>query len=349
MEIMRKALTGIFFLLCSMTVLAKGGIVEKGETFLKPLQERDSVLIADQLYYGFELKGVEKGTVLGTPDIKDTLMYGVKVVSPFKLEQTGVRSQGPGYPDLVDYKGGLVITSFDEGRYYLPPLTLQSISTLGVVDTLVFTPQILNVTTIQVDTASFKPHAMKDIIRYPITFEEVLPWILWGLLAAGLLALAIWLIVRYRRRKKVELVVKDPPHIIALRELEKYRGNQMWVAEKQKAFYSGITDAVRCYILGRYGISAMEMTTAEIFKEMKGTDVPKPMQEELKELFETADFVKFAKFTVDDEYNAKALPAAVRFVTSTYQSELENSEPTSSECHPERSEGSVTPVEKEEV
>ncbi|MBR0361054.1 MAG: hypothetical protein IIX35_01595, partial [Paraprevotella sp.] len=39
-----------------------------------------------------------------------------------------------------------------------------------------------------------------------------------------------------------------------------------WVPEKQKAFYSGITDALREYIAARYGISAMEMTTAEIFK-----------------------------------------------------------------------------------
>ena len=35
------------------------------------------------------------------------------------------------------------------------------------------------------------------------------------------------------------------------------------------------------------------------------------------------DFVKFAKFTASDEDNAKALPVAVRFVTSTYQSDLE--------------------------
>ena len=44
---------------------------------------------------------------------------------------------------------------------------------------------------------------------------------------------------------------------------------------------------------------------------------------ELKELFELADFVKFAKFTASDDDNSKALPTAVRFVTSTYQTELD--------------------------
>ena len=43
----------------------------------------------------------------------------------------------------------------------------------------------------------------------------------------------------------------------------------------------------------------------------------------LKELFERADFVKFAKFTASEEENASALPVAVRFVTSTYQTDVE--------------------------
>ena len=42
-----------------------------------------------------------------------------------------------------------------------------------------------------------------------------------------------------------------------------------------------------------------------------------------KELFERADFVKFAKFTATKEENASVLPQAVRFVTSTYQAEVE--------------------------
>jgi hypothetical protein len=67
----------------------------------------------------------------------------------------------------------------------------------------------------------------------------------------------------------------------------------------------------------------MEMTTAEIMKELKKTDVTEDLQAGLKELFERADFVKFAKYTASDEDNAAALPLAVRFVTSTYQMEVE--------------------------
>jgi hypothetical protein len=56
---------------------------------------------------------------------------------------------------------------------------------------------------------------------------------------------------------------------------------------------------------------------------MKQTDAPADLLEEMKDLFERADFVKFAKFTASEEENASALPVAVRFVTSTYQTEVE--------------------------
>lgn len=97
----------------------------------------------------------------------------------------------------------------------------------------------------------------------------------------------------------------------------------MWAPEKQKAFYSGVTDALREYIAERYGVGAMEMTTAELFKDLKDTDVPQELADELRELFERADFVKFAKFTASDEDNAAVLPVAVKFVTSTYQTDVE--------------------------
>ena len=292
-------------------------------SFLEQIQERDSVLIADQLRYGFDLKQVEEGIVLGHAQLGDTLMTNIRVVSPWSIDTLKVSKQKKGMPKLYDIRSSVVITSFDEGNYILPPLAVLRMSKDKVVDTLVFEPQRLEVRTMPVDTATFVPHDIKGQIRYPVTFKELLPWILGGLALAALIALVVWLIIRYRRRNNPEYIRKDPPHIIALRELDKYRGNKMWIPEKQKAFYSGITDALREYIAARYGISAMEMTTAEIFKDMKQTDAPADLLEEMKDLFERADFVKFAKFTASDEENASALPVAVRFVTSTYQTDVE--------------------------
>lgn len=302
----------------------QGKVVQMTGSYLQPLQERDSVLIADQVFYGVELPQVEEGTRFGLPQFKDTLMTNIRIVEQWTMDTVKVRKQGKDRPKLLDLKGGITITSFDEGIYYLPPLALQRLSKDGVVDTLVFDPQKLEIKTMPVDTATFKPHDIKGQIRYPLTFKEVAPWVAGGLVLVGLIVLAIWLILRYRRNHDPEYMHKDPPHIVALRKLDKYRGNAMWVPERQKAFYSGITDALREYISARYGIGAMEMTTAEIFADMKETDAPTDLLNELKNLFERADFVKFAKFVADDEDNASSLPVAVRFVTSTYQADVED-------------------------
>ena len=328
---MRKALIYLLLLLPSVawaqeseTIVPAGKVVEMTGSFLQPLQERDSILIADQVRYGFDLLQVEEGTVFGFPQIKDTLMTNIRIVENWRMDTLKVKKQKKGQPSLLNLRGGITVTSFDEGIYFLPPLAVQRVSRDGVIDTLVFDPQKLEFKTMPVDTATFTPHDIKGQMTYPVTFKEVAPWVAGGLALAGLVVLAVWLIVRYRRRNDPEYIHKDPPHIVALRKLDKFRGNAMWVPEKQKAFYSGITDALREYISERYGISAMEMTTAEIFEDMKATDAPKELLVELKDLFERADFVKFAKFVASDEDNAAALPMAVRFVTSTYQVDVES-------------------------
>lgn len=78
------------------------------------------------------------------------------------------------------------------------------------------------------------------------------------------------------------------------------------------------------YIDETYGIDAPEMTTAELFDELSDkSGVTPELYKELKDLFERADFVKFAKHVASEEENKKALPLCVRFVTTTYNAQLE--------------------------
>ena len=166
-------------------------------------------------------------------------------VSPWLVDTVKVTKQKNGLPRLLDIKAGLVITSFDEGLYELPQIVLQRQSKDGVVDTLYYEPMRLEVKTMPVDTATFVPHDIKGQIRYPVTMAEVLPWFAAGQWFVVLIILAVCLYIMYRKRDKVFERPKEPAHIVALRELDKYRGKDMWAPQKQKAFYSGITDALR--------------------------------------------------------------------------------------------------------
>ena len=300
-----------------------------GQAYLKQLQPRDSVLIADQLEYGFQLDSVAEGTRIALPDFSrasnDTLTlvrgWQIDTTARLRVRQPGVK----GRARLYNLRGSIVLAPFEEGTYRLPDFAV-----LRDADTLLFEGMELEVKTMPVDTAAFQIHDIKGQMRYPLTLRELLPWIglLW--LLAVLVILTVSLIqIRRRRAAGDTAAPRDPAYIVALRELDKWRGDKFWAPERQKTFYSGITDTLKTYIEDRFGVDAPEMTTAELFDALRqAEDLPAELREELRALFECADFVKFAKHTASDEDNARALPVAVRFVTSTYQTVLEEEQKT---------------------
>ncbi|MBQ4221533.1 MAG: hypothetical protein II665_02220, partial [Bacteroidales bacterium] len=196
------------------------------------------------------------------------------------------------------------------------------------IDTLEYAGPTLAVNTIPIDTATFQPYDIKGQIRYPLTFKEVIPWVGLALLAAAL----IWLLVRWIRLRRQNRdffgkpVVKDPPHIVALRSLEKTRSQKLWQTGKQKQFYTQVTDALRQYIAARYEVPALEQTSAEMFQDLEDKAIDPALTDSLKELFTTADFVKFAKHAATDQENENAIPTAVRFVNETYMKQVEEEE-----------------------
>ena len=292
-------------------------------SFLQQLQQRDSVLIADQLRYGFRLDKVQDKTGLSLPDYsEEEFAKDWEVVENWTLDTLKVYKAKKDAPASYDIQASIVVTTFEEGEYERPPLAVIRQLPEGKLDTLLFNSQKVDVKTMPVDTATFVVHDIKPQIKYPVTFKEVLPYIGGAFLLAALVAMIIALVKR-RQKNAVEAAKAEPAHIVALRELDKYRGDKLWVPEKQKGFYSGVTDALREYLDKRYGVSAMEMTTKEIMDGLKGKDIPEDLLTELKELLERADYVKFAKYVANNDENATVVPFAVRFVTQTYQAEIE--------------------------
>ena len=300
-------------------------LIPSGQTFLKPLQTRDSILVADQLEYGFVLEGVESGTGIALPELEGMSSDTLVLVRGWQLDTlTKKKVKTPqGKSWIYDIRASVVIAPFEEGSYQLPELPALRVRE-GRRDTLLFEASAMEVKTMPVDTATFVVHDLKGQMTYPVTFRELLPYLLVALGLAALVALGIYLVRSLRSRKTGELRPEDPPHIVALRELDKWRAEAFWAPEKQKMFYSGITDTLKTYLEARYGIDAPEMTTAELFEALKGCEGLEPeLLAKARELFECADYVKFAKFVATDEQNASALPLAVRLVTTTYQSQVE--------------------------
>ena len=307
-------------------------VIPGGDAVLQQLQKRDSILIADQLRYSVTLTDLEEGTGIALPDLSQVSNDTLTVIGGWQLDtlvkgrtihSRNAKAAAKVLRKPFDLRAGIVLAPFEEGKYELPDIPVIRRSG-DRSDTLLFKGLEMEVKTMPVDTATFEIHDLKGQIEYPVTFKEVLPWALGGIAAIALILLLAKLIDRANKRKAEALKPKDPAYIVALRELDKYRSDKFWAPEKQKAFYSGITDALKFYMDDRFGVDAPEMTTAELFDALKSDkDITPEMYADLKELFERADFVKFAKHVASDEENAGALPLAVRFVTTTYQADIE--------------------------
>ena len=295
--------------------------------FLRNVQERDTVLVGDRLQYGVRMSSVPDGTALLMPEIVAGPMAGDS------LEVTGgwvydtLKVSGRGDKASRDMEISMELVPFESGNYLLPPVSLVRVDPGQRPDTLRFDPVMLEVKEIQIDTTTYVPHDIRPQIKYPLTAAEVFPWIC-AIWAVALLAILCWAIpaMLKSRRGGASAKPSDPPHIVALRRLDTLRGNRYWAPDKQKILYAGATDALREYISERYGFGAKEMTTAEIFAELKTAGLPADLYDGVKALFENSDMVKFAKASMPDEYNARVVPTAVRFVTETYRAEVEEEE-----------------------
>ena len=88
-----------------------------------------------------------------------------------------------------------------------------------------------------------------------------------------------------------------------------------------KEYYSSISDAVRLYIEGRFGVNALELTTDEIVKAFRSQVVDPMSKEKLQQLLVLSDFVKFAKQIPIEQEHALALQNAFDFVNGTKREE----------------------------
>ena len=277
--------------------------------------DRDSVSIGDQVTLSVEVdKDVMQ--VVMFPEI-DTERAGGIIEIIESSEVDTLSNEGRRMQIAKRYN----ITSFNAGSFRVsdyPVLYLDK----NIVDTL-YSPDtlLLRVSSFEIDTATMNIHDIRPIKDIPVMFGEWSGWAALGLVGLLLCGLIVWVIVRLVKHKPVFSKVKPaiPPHIKAINELNELQHQKLWQNGKHKLYYTRLTEILREYLDGRYGVSAMEMTTDEILEAIKELAIDARQFTTLAELLQTADFVKFAKHTPDDELNESLFSGVYYFVENTKQ------------------------------
>ena len=222
------------------------------------------------------------------------------------------------------------LQAFQEGRFNMGRAMVLYVDK-NVVDTLYSEGDSLRmqVGTFQIDTTKQKIRDVKAQKDLPFQFREISTYVWWGFLILVVLGVAVYFLARYlaKRGKRLKDLFKPapprPPHVVAITELEKLHNQKLYQNNKHKLYYSSLTDILRTYIAGRWGVGAMEMTSDEIIAEMRKLDLADKPSMDLQTVLQNADLVKFAKFAPDNESSEGDYLKVYYFVEQTKEHDEE--------------------------
>ncbi|MFH0761768.1 MAG: hypothetical protein V2A67_09730 [Bacteroidota bacterium] len=299
----------IFTLIISLMFLSSGGLQAQS---IKVTANIDTtrILIGDQVNLWLETEH-PAGRGLEFPVTGDSIAGKIEVLSASALDTVSSKN------NILRIRQRLVLTAFDTGFYVIPPFVFR---TTDLSDSMITRALPLEVISIPVDTTK----GITDIklpYEIPVTFMEILPYIVVGLMLVSM----GFLYIRYLRKKRqiVESAPKPdippvPAHVWALGELDELVREKLWQQGKVKLYYSRLTDIVRRYIELRYSVPALEQTTEEIVSAFSNNGkISINIRDELEQLLRLADLVKFAKWNPVTEEHEASQQSAYDFILRT--------------------------------
>lgn len=246
--------------------------------------------------------------------VADTLNAKVEIADKGKADTTALDN------NRLQINRDITLQAFDPGTYQLPAiLYVVGRDTLRSKETLTLT-----VDSIKVDPQG-KIKDFKPVAEVPF---KLLDWVpdfisdyLWAWLA-GLLLLAFGIYAYFKWYKKGINPLKPvkkrlPPYEEAMQALSNLKSRNLWQNGQEKEYYTTLTDILRVYIDRRFGINAVEMTSTQIMDKIRQNEDAHIAKEQLNNVLEIADFVKFANMHTLADDNEIAFQRAVNFVEQT--------------------------------
>ncbi len=305
-----------------LTFLALVGLTSVGvaqDVRVEARMDSVAILIGEQIGLTLTVTSPEDAKVV-MPTLKEReyITPGVEVAEVLPDDTT--REDGV---KIITRK--ILLTSFDENAYKIPAQKIK----VGERE-YETNPLALKVLTVDVDTlnldAFFPP---KDVQDNPFLWSEWSRLFYLSILMFVLIAIGLYLYMRYKQNKpiisRILIVRHVPAHQKALTAIEQIKQEKIHSMGDQKVYYTRLTDTLRQYIEERFGFSAMEMTSSEIIAQLQQTG-DATMINELRNLFEVADLVKFAKHSALLGENDLNLVNAVNFIDQTKTDEKEREE-----------------------
>lgn len=299
----------ILFLLFIFIASGSGQLFAQ-RTLIEARIDSAAILIGEQTVVHLTLTtDKDKNVQLLLPP--DTLMRGVELLKASKPDSSIIEN------DRLLIKQDLLITSFDSSLYLLPPFKVAD-----GADTVYSNQVALKVIPIPVNLD--KPdeyYDIKTVWKPPFVLADYYPLIFGVLITLFLICVIGYILQRLRNKKSILPLKKEapklPPHEQAIKELDAIKQQKLWQQGRNKDYYTQVTETLRRYIVDRFGINAMEMTSGEILDIIRRESEAESVYNNLKQILQLSDFVKFAKHAPLPDENDLSMMNAYLFVNQT--------------------------------
>lgn len=245
--------------------------------------------------------------------LADTLNAKIEIADKGKADTLSLDN------NRLQIKRDVTLQAFDPGNYQLPPILY-----LVGQDTLRSNQLTLKVDSVKVDPEG-KIKDFKPILEEPFRLLDLVPDFIsdyWWAWLAGILLIAAAIFSYLKWFKKGINPLKPvkkrlPPYEEAMQALAALKSRNLWQNGQEKEYYTQLTDILRVYIDRRFGINAVEMTSSQIMEKIKQNKEAHIANDQLNNVLEIADYVKFAKMHTLADDNEIAYQRAVNFVEAT--------------------------------
>ena len=285
---------------------------QRGPVSLTIRTDRDSLTVGEPITLSIDIVAEPKVDI-EMPLLEET--YGVfEIISadvPPDIPEEGLRRWHHTY----------TLSTYENGELELPGVTIGFTDRRDpehvITGELISDPLTVTVLSLlQGDPDPNALHDIKDAVLVPVS--RIGNWV-WGAGLLILLAFAIgglWLLRRRRDAEQTEPYV--PPHIRALLQLDQLKSDGLVEKNEIHTYYFRLSDIVRQYIEGRFGLMAPEQTTEEFLRELqRDTTLTVGHKELLANFLRASDMVKFALHRPSAGDCEEAFNSAGAFVEET--------------------------------